>query len=298
MFSPEQDLVGRFTQMIVELREPSKVWPAMLEALQQVIGFDAGYIGASWRNAAEGRGAVADHDEPLLRKNLGRYLAEIRPEEVALYTDQARVHHDVWSPDRQKELAVFREVLFPTGMAHMIVRTSVRHGNLAGFNLERRSSSEPFSDRDLRLVDLIAPFMHLVEVLTLNAQDEDISSQFTQDHSLTPRETEFITLAAKGLTNSEIAILKGISPNTVRNTLVRIFEKVGVSNRVELTYTATRKTHSALHPPAVPAKDDGLQAFAERVRRASDSQPARPAQSRSSSPRIVYTAPLFGLPRS
>jgi len=293
----ERQLVADFAQMAAELREPCTIWPAMLARLQESIGFDAGYIGASWRNASEGRGAVAEHNEPFLRKNLGRYLAEMRPEEVALYTDRARVHHDVWSPERQAELAVFRELLNPSGMRHMIVRTSIAHGNVAGFKLERRTGAPPFSEGDLHLVDLSAPFLHMAEILTLEAQSEDLPAEIAEEYGLTQREAGFVTLAAKGLTNGEIALLNGISHNTVRNTLVKIFEKVGVSNRAELAYIAMRRqgTTPTLPPRSTSLPDDGLQAFARRVEQASiptavDRQVSRPAFAPAS---IVYTAPLL-----
>jgi DNA-binding CsgD family transcriptional regulator len=300
--SEPQQLVGIFAEMIVEVRDPSVAWPLMLERLQQTIGFDAGYIAASWGNATEGRGAIANHDEPFLRRNLGRFLAEIHPEEVALYADRARVHHDVWTPQRQQELSVFRELLIPTGMKHMIVRVSVRHGNVAGFNLERRNAAYPFSDRDLHLVDLVAPFLHIVEVLTLQAQDDTVFADFVAEHRLTAREAEFVALTARGLQNAEIALLTGVSANTVRNTLVRVFEKVGVGSRAELAYFASRPSgihgvRSVIAPPASRRLDDGLQAFTARVEDASVSKNGassfdRPAYDPA---RIVYTAPLTNI---
>jgi orotate phosphoribosyltransferase-like protein len=43
-----------------------------------------------------------------------------------------------------------------------------------------------------------------------------------------------VTLLAEGLTNRDIASELKISPNTVRNYLSQIFDKVGVSTRTEL----------------------------------------------------------------
>ena len=51
---------------------------------------------------------------------------------------------------------------------------------------------------------------------------------------LTQREREIVEHLGKGLTNREIGRALGISTNTVRNTLARLFEKVGVSTRSEL----------------------------------------------------------------
>jgi DNA-binding CsgD family transcriptional regulator len=51
---------------------------------------------------------------------------------------------------------------------------------------------------------------------------------------LSPREREIVGAVAKGLTNGEIAERLGLSSHTVKNHLLRVFEKLGVSNRVEL----------------------------------------------------------------
>jgi hypothetical protein len=45
-----------------------------------------------------------------------------------------------------------------------------------------------------------------------------------------------MSLAIRGLTNREVAKLVGSSPNTVRNTLVEVFRKVGVTRRGELAF--------------------------------------------------------------
>jgi DNA-binding CsgD family transcriptional regulator len=267
----------------------------MLCRLQEVVGFDAGYIAASWGNASEGRGAVAEHDARLLRQNLDRYLSQIHADEVALYTDRAQVHHQVWSRARQNELAVFRELLTPSGMKHMIVRVGMRAGNMAGFNLERRSAI-PYTDRELALVDAVAPFLHIVEIMTLRTQDECISAEFAREQGLTQRESEFVALAVRGLQNSEIAVVSGVSVNTVRNTLARVFAKVGVTNRAELAYLAARP--NAAPPTGSPdSQPNGVplgnwQAFATSVLEASrhDHSPESATTSKLR-PSIVYTPP-------
>lgn len=289
-----RELVGSFTELVVRFSDPAAIWPAMLSRLQEFIGFDAGYIAASWGTASEGRGAVAEHDAVFLRQHLDRYLAEIHADEVARYTDHAQVHHRVWSAARQEELAVFRELLNPSGMRHMIVRVGVRGGNLAGFNLERRSAT-PFTDRELTLVDAVAPFLHIVEVLTLRTQDEGMSAEFAREHGLTQRESEFVALATRGLQNAEIAVVTGVSANTVRNTLARVFVKVGVTNRAELAYFAARRNAIPVGPPESQTNriaDGHWQTFATRVREASrHDQSPESATAKKLSSSIVYTPP-------
>jgi DNA-binding NarL/FixJ family response regulator len=55
---------------------------------------------------------------------------------------------------------------------------------------------------------------------------------------LTPREEQVVALVAEGLGNRQIAIELNLSQNTVKKYLFRIFEKLGVSTRVELVLYA------------------------------------------------------------
>jgi DNA-binding NarL/FixJ family response regulator len=51
---------------------------------------------------------------------------------------------------------------------------------------------------------------------------------------LTKREQEIVPFVAQGLTNKEISSRLGVSEHTVKNHLFRIYEKLGISSRVEL----------------------------------------------------------------
>ena len=51
---------------------------------------------------------------------------------------------------------------------------------------------------------------------------------------LSAREIEVVQHLAEGLTNRAIGNRMGLSPHTIKNYVLRIFEKLGVSNRVEL----------------------------------------------------------------
>jgi DNA-binding CsgD family transcriptional regulator len=49
---------------------------------------------------------------------------------------------------------------------------------------------------------------------------------------LTPRECELLELLASGQSNKELARTLGISPNTVKTHLARLYEKLEVPNRI------------------------------------------------------------------
>jgi two-component system, NarL family, nitrate/nitrite response regulator NarL len=55
---------------------------------------------------------------------------------------------------------------------------------------------------------------------------------------LTPRERDVVRLVAEGMRNQEIALKLNLSEHTVRNYLLRIFDKLGISSRVELVLYA------------------------------------------------------------
>ena len=50
---------------------------------------------------------------------------------------------------------------------------------------------------------------------------------------LSPRECEILALLASGQSNKELARTLGISPNTVKTHVARVFEKLAVPNRVK-----------------------------------------------------------------
>jgi DNA-binding NarL/FixJ family response regulator len=55
---------------------------------------------------------------------------------------------------------------------------------------------------------------------------------------LTSREEQVVALVADGLSNRHIATELGLSEHTIKKYLFRIFEKLGISNRVELVLYA------------------------------------------------------------
>lgn len=81
---------------------------------------------------------------------------------------------------------------------------------------------------------------------------------------LSKRELEVVKCLAEGLTNREIAARLGLSQHTIKNYLFRVFDKLGVSNRLELLFlTMTQPGGNQAALPGLPANlanlsgDDG-----------------------------------------
>lgn len=73
----------------------------------------------------------------------------------------------------------------------------------------------------------------------LNSVVTDHPSANSTPFGLTPRERQIVKLLVNGCcANKEIAAACGISEKTVKHHLTNIFDKVGVSNRLELTVFA------------------------------------------------------------
>ena len=65
---------------------------------------------------------------------------------------------------------------------------------------------------------------------------------------LTPQELEIAQLAASGLTNPEIAQRLFVSPRTVSSHLYRIFPKLGISSRSQLSAAIGPTDRISPHP--------------------------------------------------
>lgn len=61
---------------------------------------------------------------------------------------------------------------------------------------------------------------------------------------LTPREEQVVALVADGLSNREVSVELGLSEHTIKKYLLRIFDKLGISTRVELVLYAVHHGES------------------------------------------------------
>ena len=78
-------------------------------------------------------------------------------------------------------------------------------------------------------------------------------------YRITPREREIIRLVGSGLSNPEIARRLFLSPQTVKNQIHGLFQKLGVRNRVQLVNffrQAADRRPAENGSSSVPAKGD------------------------------------------
>ena len=79
---------------------------------------------------------------------------------------------------------------------------------------------------------------------------------------LTKREEDVVGLVEEGLTNRQIASELRLSEHTIRNNLFRIFDKLGVSTRVELALYAVNRSRPAV-PPDLTSREEEAEGLVE-----------------------------------
>jgi len=100
------------------------------------------------------------------------------------------------------------------------------------------SRTRPFSTAELRLLDQLQPVLQL-------GDERQVEVAETIGARLSPRERQIFEYLVRGYRNEDIARALGTSPATVRNQLVRLYRKTGVSTRSELVGLATSRLLSS-----------------------------------------------------
>jgi DNA-binding NarL/FixJ family response regulator len=72
---------------------------------------------------------------------------------------------------------------------------------------------------------------------------------------LSKRERDVVRCLVEGQTNRQIAAMLGISQHTVKNYMFKIFDKLGVSNRVELVFQVLSRVQSQVGTGKAPRSD-------------------------------------------
>lgn len=128
-----------------------------------------------------------------------------------------------------RQSPLYQQVFRVYGIEHGMVAPLIGNGRLIGGIYFLRGKTLPaFNDNDL--IQLSSLCQHLsVRLATLR-----LPIQSSLIGRLTPRELNIVELVSQGLSNREIALKLYISRDAVKQSLKRIFRKVGVSTRVEM----------------------------------------------------------------
>ena len=102
------------------------------------------------------------------------------------------------------------------------------------FDITSRKQDEARRRRDQ---DLLEQALGQVGRLQLG----ELPFQPSREDPLSPRELEVLRLAAGGLSNPRIALLLGISPNTVKRHMAHVFDKLMVNDRAQAAVWAARR---------------------------------------------------------
>lgn len=168
-----------------------------------------------------------------LQGNWGCYRRELAPVFERAALSGAAVDSQEMGA-RLRDTRYFAEIAAPQrSNSTAIVLLRWQTASLGALVLGRRGE---FSSAERDLLCLLAPSL----ALGLAAHVGSPRDYEPLLQSLTPSEREVVSYVCLGFTNKEIAAACGISANRVRNKLVRIFRRLEVSTRAELSAVAAR----------------------------------------------------------
>lgn len=136
------------------------------------------------------------------------------------------------SYDRELVIRAFRE-----GAQGIVCRTETIKA-LAKSIHQVRHGQVWASSRDLQLI---------LETLAQSLPARPVNAKGLR--LLTKREEQIAQLVAEGLSNREISAKLGLTPHTVKNYLFKVYEKLGLSSRVELILCLQKQREASLGSP-------------------------------------------------
>jgi DNA-binding CsgD family transcriptional regulator len=157
----------------------------------------------------------------------------------------APVHEQIlFTSEAWHHSTIYREVFLPYNIEHLAIAPLVGNGRLLGkVFLTRGKQDKAFNLKDLSQLSAICTHLS-VRLATLQAaEDSTARSRFTYYHKqlqpislkfLTKREQQIADLIAEGLKTAELSVALGITQNSVKQALKRIFLKLDVSTRAEM----------------------------------------------------------------
>jgi DNA-binding CsgD family transcriptional regulator len=213
----------------------------VLDAYRTLVPFDTAVFSEPIRHEST---TTIDVDSNALQiiqhceRNFHRYEPDLRgPLELARKVG-GFVDHEVYSSRDRRELRLYREIVGPQRVRSSVVLTPCWRGSTVGIIRLERHGGTRFSQGDLELATTLLPVIQLAMV-ALRAIEGSARCEHLPRLSI--REAEIAGHVARGLTTSQIALILGTSPLTVRNQIGRIFDKTRVASRAELAAWVARE---------------------------------------------------------
>jgi DNA-binding CsgD family transcriptional regulator len=209
---------------------------AALHLLMRATGTEVAVLTEVYE-AANSQSLVAI-DTATVDRGRGVFLREpaLAPLRAGLATERAASESRFFTPAAWRRTAVFREVLHPIGVQSVLLAGLVRPAHRAPRLLCLLRDGAGFSDREEDRLSSLIQILSIADAAVSEAARTEYPPALTPclTRGLTTRQAEICGLLQHGYTNREIAAVYAISAYTVRNHLVRIFERFDVSNRTEL----------------------------------------------------------------
>ena len=133
----------------------------------------------------------------------------------------------------------WRNVLVKYGMQSVIVHGVLEHKTRRFAAFQMYNPSPTSLPDNVRLLSLLTKSM--AEAAWVTVDNRGMKNRCVTGHptlSLTPTELHIIELLAQGLSNKEIARLRGVSDSTVKTQVQRTGAKVGATRRAEIVAIA------------------------------------------------------------
>lgn len=151
----------------------------------------------------------------------------------SLIERHAPVHNQlVLSPENWRRSAIYQHVALRYGIEHIMMGPLIGGGHLVGkVYLMRNSQMMPFVAEDLSHLSVLCTHLSVC-LATLRASATAPESPMLR--CLTQRELQIADLVAQGMRTAEISAILGITQNSVKQALKRMFIKLNVSTRAEM----------------------------------------------------------------
>lgn len=196
------------------------------------------------------------HPWPLLRAGVARVLGEFELLEPGDLT-----HALSWAAKYKPKLALLEPLAYPTGVRVLagelpvvVLTTSTNPGLMQQSLLDGASgyviASESLGTLRAAVESVLGgtPHLGLENTRKLVRRLSQARQWALRTHgTLSGRELQVLTLIAQGATNREIARTLSLAESTVANTCNRLYESLGVRNRVEAALRAVSTGLVSVH---------------------------------------------------